>query len=98
MTKQQTQNNGPVETLRDGAIKATIWRNEGEKDGEKYVFFTTEISRTYTDDDGKYHDSYSMSAVQLLKQSHLALKAYDRVRKLERAEKVLADDDQEGAS
>ena len=37
MSKKETQNNGPVETLRDGALKATIWRNEGKKDGESYV-------------------------------------------------------------
>lgn len=98
MSKKETKNTGPVETLRDGALKATIWRNEGKKDGESYVFFTAEISRTYKDDAGNYHDGHSMSAIQLLKVSHLAEKAYDRIRKLEHAERVLADDDQEGAS
>lgn len=98
MTTQKTQNDGPVETLRDGALKATIWRNETEKDGEKRAFFTAEISRTYTDDAGDYHDSHSVSAAQLLQQAHLAYKAYERIRKLQRAERVLAEDDQAEAA
>lgn len=97
MTTQKPQNDGPVETLRDGALKATIWRNETEKDGKKRAFFTAEISRTYTDDAG-YHDSHSMSATQLLQQAHLAHRAYDRIRKLQRAERVLAEDDQAEAA
>ena len=76
-------NNGPVDTIRDGAIKATIWKNEGEHG----TFFTAEVTRTYTDAKDGFHDSVSMSATQLLKQSRLASKAYDRIRELQQAEK-----------
>ena len=94
MTKQNTNGEKPSETLRDGAIKATIWRNETEKDGEKRAFFTADISRTYQDDKGDYHDSLSFSGNDLLQVSHLALKAYDRMARLRQAEKALAEDDQ----
>ena len=42
-----TENKGPVETLRDGNLKATIWRNFGENG----TFYSVEISRTYKDGD-----------------------------------------------
>ncbi len=41
-------NNKPEVTLRDGSIKATIWKNEGENG----VFFSVEFARTYSDDSG----------------------------------------------
>jgi len=63
----------PVETIRDGSIKATIWKQEGENG----AFYTADISRTYTDDAGNYHDSKSISGTDLLKASRLAVKAYD---------------------
>lgn len=55
---QQT-NSKPVETIRDGAIKASIWKNEGEKG----PFYSVKITRTYTDDAGNYHDSDSFWVV-----------------------------------
>ncbi len=96
MTKKQTQTPKPADTLRDGAIKATIWRNESEKDGKTNVFFTADISRTYTDADGKYQDSHSFSGIDLLKVARLSGKAYDRLAKLRKAEAALVDDDDEG--
>ena len=79
--------NGPVDTLRDRSIKASIWRNETEKDGRKRVFFTTSYSRTYEDDDGNLRDSHSFSGAQNLQVARLAQKAYDRELELIAAEK-----------
>lgn len=76
-TTQHTTNR-PVQTLRDGAIKATIWARYGENG----TFYSTEISRTYTDEAGKYHDSHSYSGSDLLKVARLSEKAYDAVAKL----------------
>ena len=39
----------PVEVLRDGALKATIWENEGENG----TYFTTTFARTYQADADK---------------------------------------------
>ena len=70
-----TQKNKPVDTIRDRELKATIWKNFG-KSG---TFFTVEISRTYKDDQGKYHPSHSFNQDQLLRVSRLADIAYSEV-------------------
>lgn len=74
------EKNKPVETLRDGSIRATIWKNSSEK-GD---FYSVQITRTWQDDEGNYHDSDSFSGSQLLRVAHLAAKAYDRTAELRR--------------
>ena len=74
--------NQPTETLRDGSLKATIWKNEGEKG----AFFSVNLSRTYKDEAGNYHDSDSFSGSELLRIAHLASRAYDQVSELRQAE------------
>lgn len=76
MSKQTKQR--PVETLRDGAIKAAIWKNESDN-GD---FFAVTFARTYKSDDGELHDTDSFSGAQLLRLARLAEKAYDRQAKL----------------
>lgn len=62
----------PAATLRDGALKATLW----QKQSEKGVFFTVTLSRTYRDGD-EYKDSHSFVGAELLRIGRLAAKAYD---------------------
>lgn len=76
--------NTPIDTLRDGSLKAMIWKNHGEKGN----FFTVTITRTYKDDAGNYHDSDSFSGTQLLQMRHLAGRAYDRVNELRAADRA----------
>lgn len=71
----------PVETLRDGAIKAAIWRNESENG----AFFGVTFARTYKDAGGELQDTESFSGTQLLRLARLAEKAYDRTAKLTKA-------------
>ncbi|MEM9450279.1 MAG: hypothetical protein AAGA75_17320 [Cyanobacteria bacterium P01_E01_bin.6] len=73
----------PVETIRDGRIKATIWRNQGEKG----AFFPVTFSRTYKDGEGNLQDGDSFTKTELLKVLRLADRAYDTVLGLEAAEK-----------
>ena len=68
-----TKNNQPYQTIRDGKIAATIWRN----DGEKGPFYSVEFSRTYTDGHGNPKSSNSFNASDLPIVSRLADKAYD---------------------
>lgn len=75
-------NNGPIDVLRDGNIKASIFRNEGEKG----VFFSTQFARTYTDKDGTIRDSQSFSGTDQLKVSELGRRAYQRTHELRREE------------
>lgn len=72
----------PADVIRDGALKATIWRNEGE-DGP---FYSTSLARTFEDRDGNLRDAHSFSGSDLLKVSELARKAYDRSNELRREE------------
>lgn len=67
------ENNKPFDTIRDGALKATIWRNESEKG----LFYSVNFSRTYTDAAGDFKESDSFSGTDLLQLGHLATKAYD---------------------
>lgn len=73
-----TQTNKPTQTIRDGAIKATIWPNMSDKG----LFYTVEFSRTYTDEAGNVHSAGSFSGTQLLQVARLAERAYDRIGEL----------------
>lgn len=67
--------NQPVQTLRDGNLKATIWQNEGAKGN----YYSVQLRRTYRDDDGNYHDTASFSHGDMLKLAHLTACAYDTI-------------------
>jgi len=79
---KKTAKNKPVDTLRDGSISATIWKND-TKDGH---FYSVNFSRVYTDDKEKAQNSDSFSGTQLLKISVLAEKAYAFIAELREAE------------
>jgi|GEM_PF-4716001 len=76
-----TQTNQPVDKIQDGSIVGTIWFNQNEKGG----FYSGEVSRTYKKGDD-YGNSHTMAGTDLLKQSRLAQKLYDRIRELEAAD------------
>ena len=73
-------NNPPRDVLRDGNLKASLWRNESEKG----PFYSATLTRTYKDQDGELRDAHSFSGGELLRVSELARKAYDRTRQLRR--------------
>lgn len=91
MSKKQTKTR-PVETLRDGSIKAAIWKNESEK-GD---FFAVTFARTYKDGQGNLQDTDSFSGTQLLILARLAEKAYDRAAKLTRESRASNDQEADG--
>lgn len=75
-------NNKSTETLRDGRLRATIWKNESEQG----AFYSVSFTRSYTDADGNWHDSDSFSGSELLRIAHLAQKAHEQTRQLRSAE------------
>lgn len=81
----QTKNR-PVETVRDGALKAAIWKNESESG----VFYNVTFARTYKDGKGNLQDADSYSGAQLLRLSRLAELAYTRAGELGQSAKELA--------
>lgn len=71
-----TTTNTPLDTLRDGALKATIWRRE-QQDGKP--FYSVQLTRSYTDDAGKWHETGSFSGSELLRIARLADIAYSEI-------------------
>ena len=72
MTDQSS--NAPVDVIRDGALKATIWKNNGEN-GD---FFSTTLSKTF-EQNGSLHDGNSFTRGDLLRVSELSRRAYARI-------------------
>ncbi|MEQ9314478.1 MAG: hypothetical protein RLN72_01425 [Henriciella sp.] len=70
--------NKPVAVFRDGNLKAAIFQNEGEKG----TFFSTTLSRTYTDERGNFHESNVFTGSDLLRVAELSRKAYSKSRDL----------------
>lgn len=83
------ESNPPRDVMRDGNLKASIWRNEGEKG----PFYSASLARTYKDQNGDLHDAHSFAGSELLRVAELARKAYDRTRELHRDESKSPDRD-----
>ena len=81
-----TNSNKPADTLYDGKIRATIWKNERES-GTRY---SVQLSRSYQDEAGNWHETDSFSATELLRVAHLATRAYDRLAELRKADRDTA--------
>lgn len=55
-------NNPPIATKRAGAMKATIWENQNEKN---QIYHSVVISRTYRDDQGDWKETNQLFTDQL---------------------------------
>lgn len=73
----------PEDTLREGPLKSTIWRNEG-RNGD---FFTTQYTRAYKDQDGAWHETTQMRESDHLPLRHLSGKTHDRIMAMKRDER-----------
>lgn len=80
----QPEPNRPENVLRDGNIKATIWKNERENGPS----FSTIFARTWQDEKGEYRDSHSFSGTELLRVSELARSAYALTNELRQEHRV----------
>lgn len=91
MTKDNRQNDNagdrPVIDLKDGPLRAASWR----KDGEYGPMFNTKITRTYADDQGRFHETGYLReqdllpAAELARETHQAIK--DRKQEYEQSRK-----------
>lgn len=71
--------NKPIHTIRDGALKVTIWQNEkAEGEGFWYEYVP---GRTYTDRNDKPKTSHSFSNGDLLRFAELLRLAHHWERK-----------------
>ncbi len=76
----------PIQTLRDGSLKASIWGNRNENG----VRYSVDLVRSYTDEAGNWHDSRSLSNGELLRGARLLQLAYDQVIELKAADRAAA--------
>ena len=70
----------PVETVREGRLKASIWRNEAESG----AYHSISLARTYSDKDGQLRDTQSFRAKDMLPLSELARRAHHQAHELDR--------------
>ncbi|MEM9128267.1 MAG: hypothetical protein AAGA97_00900 [Pseudomonadota bacterium] len=73
-------NNQPDKILRDGKLKVTIWRNEGENG----PYWTSVPAKTYTDRDGKLKDTSKLVSAENLRMAELMRESYAVQRELQR--------------
>lgn len=69
--EEPDNNKGPVEVIRDGTIKASIWKN----DGENGPYLKVKFSGAYQKD-GEWHDTDSFTGRELLAVAEIARQAY----------------------
>lgn len=79
-TMSDDHTNRPTETLREGALKAAIWRNESETG----AYHTVTVARTYKDKDGNLQDTSSLRGKDMLSLAELARRTHHETRDLDR--------------
>lgn len=75
--------NKPIQTLRDGLLTATIWRNENK---DRKAFYNVRIVRSYLKDEA-WQEASSYSGAELLRLSRLSQAAYDAIARHRKAER-----------
>ena len=73
-----SETNRPIETIRDGRFKASVWSNEGENG----PYLSVKFAKTYTDANGKAQDTQTFSDSDLLQVAELARETYRVTRDL----------------
>ncbi len=74
------QRSRPAETLREGSLKAAIWRNENHKG----TYHSVTLARTYKDRDGNLQDTNSFRSKDMLALSELARRTHHQSQELDR--------------
>ena len=73
-----TSSNKPVAVVRDGSIKASVWRNPSDRQPGGH-FYSIRFTRTYKDAAGQFQDSDRFSDTEALRLARVAGKVYDKV-------------------
>ncbi|MEM6385294.1 MAG: hypothetical protein AAF718_03560 [Pseudomonadota bacterium] len=72
----EQKKNHPIETLRDGNLKAAVFENARENGTQHNVSF----ARLYQDREGQTREAQSFSGSDLLRLSKLAERSYEAIR------------------
>ena len=74
----------PKKEFRAGRVRATIWENEIEKDGQIRQMDSVRVEGTYRDGEGNWHASSSFLRGDLPKLELVVRKAYEYLALRER--------------
>jgi hypothetical protein len=67
----------PEKKIRAGGLSATIWKNEQEKNGKSYSFYSVTLDRSYTDETGNWKTSHNLRSNDLPKATLVLDKAFE---------------------
>jgi hypothetical protein len=85
--------NHPVEVIRDGALKVSIFAHSSDKG----VRYSAVLIRSYRDEkDGSWKDSPYLGNGEMLRAARLWTLAYDRIVALKAESKNAVDDEAQG--
>ncbi|QDT68784.1 hypothetical protein MalM25_17090 [Planctomycetes bacterium MalM25] len=71
-----SNNNKPVQEVRDGGLRVAIFRNEPKQEGDR-PRYSGKLTRSYRDAQGEWHDTEYLSGTEFLRAARLMEKAYD---------------------
>jgi hypothetical protein len=67
----------PVKEFRAGRIKAAVWENTMERNGESVTTYSITFQKRFKDKQGKWHDTQQFYADELPRIRLVAQKAYE---------------------
>ena len=76
--KEPSEKNRSAHKFSTGAISATIWKNEGVKDGQPTEFSTVTLQRRYNKD-GQWQSTSTLRVNDLPKAALVLQKAYEHL-------------------
>lgn len=80
MSDDNTKPQRPEDTLREGPLKAAIWRNENDNE----VYHSVTLARTYKDQEGNLRDTQNFRPKDMLGLSELTRRAHHHAFELDR--------------
>jgi len=66
----------PVFKVNAGAMQVSVWKNEAEKNGQKFTAYNTTLVKSYKDKDDEWKESKSLSSAEIPKAIALLDQAY----------------------
>lgn len=79
MQTTDIKTNMPEKKFRAGAISATVWKNQTERDGKVVEYKTVSFERNYQDKQGEWNTTNSLRVNDLPRASLVLQKAYEYI-------------------
>lgn len=77
--KSDSKANLPEKRFKAGAIAATVWKNQTEKNGKTVEYRTVSFERHYLNDKGEWNSTNSLRFNDLPKAALVLQKAYEYI-------------------